>query len=109
MCSWDLGPQLNIHIDALDVHEANSFFKVVLISHYRLSLERSVLLKQQLSKMTVWLKKAEQKMEKEDDVGPNYDIVKKQLEDHQVITKFKLPLNLKVSFLRTERFLATRW
>lgn len=50
----------------------------------RLSLEKSVLLKQQLSKMSDWLAKAERKMEKEKDLGPNYEAVKKQLEDHQV-------------------------
>ena len=53
---------------------------------FRLSLERNVLLKQQLSKMGSWLTKAERKMEKENKLGPNFETVKKQLDEHQVIT-----------------------
>lgn len=49
----------------------------------RLSLERTVLLKQQLSKMLDWLSKAEQKMKDDPDIGTNYETVNQQLEDHQ--------------------------
>lgn len=42
-------------------------------------------MKQQLSKMNDWLSKAERKMKKENELGPNYETVKKQLEEHQVI------------------------
>ncbi|KAK2558064.1 Utrophin [Acropora cervicornis] len=49
----------------------------------RLSLERTVLLKQQLSKMLDWLSKAEQKMKDDPDIGTNYETVSQQLEDHQ--------------------------
>lgn len=54
---------------------------------HRLSQQRSVLLKQQLNKMTIWLKKAEQKMDTGDDIGPTYETVKEQLEEHQVTVK----------------------
>ena len=50
-------------------------------------MERSVLLKQQLSRMNDWLTKAELKMEKEKNIGSNYEAVKKQLEGHQVCSK----------------------
>lgn len=52
----------------------------------RLSLERTVLLKQQLSKMLDWLSKAEQKMTEDPDIGTNHETVRQQLEDHQVKT-----------------------
>ena len=51
----------------------------------RLSLQRTGLLKQQLSKMASWVSKAEQKIKDEPDIGTNYDTVKEQLEKHQVI------------------------
>ena len=56
----------------------------------RLSLERTVLLKQQLSKMGNWLSKTEKKMEKERAIGSNYDDVKKQLDEHQVTDKLSV-------------------
>lgn len=37
--------------------------------------------------MNDWLAKAELKMEKEKNIGANYDAVKKQLEGHQVCVK----------------------
>lgn len=49
----------------------------------RLSLQRTELLKQQLSEMASWVSKAEQKMKDEPDIGTNYDTVKEQLEKHQ--------------------------
>ena len=52
----------------------------------RLSLERTVLLKQQLNKMLDWLSKAEQKMTEDPDIGTNHETVSQQLEDHQVKT-----------------------
>ena len=61
----------------------------------RLSLERTVLLKQQLSKMLDWLSKAEQKMKDDPDIGTNYETVNQQLEDHQVKTTSSNDDNLK--------------
>ena len=61
----------------------------------RLSLERTVLLKQQLSKMLDWLSKAEQKMKDDPDIGTNYETVNQQLEDHQVKTTSSDDGNLK--------------
>jgi len=61
----------------------------------RLSLERTVLLKQQLSKMLDWLSKAEQKMKDDPDIGTNYETVSQQLEDHQVKTTSSNDDNLK--------------
>ena len=61
----------------------------------RLSLERTVLLKQQLSKMLDWLSKAEQKMKDDPDIGTNYETVNQQLEDHQVKTTSSNDGNLK--------------
>lgn len=43
-----------------------------------------LLLKQQLQKMNVWLKMAESRIKQAGEIGPGYDDVKKQLEDHQV-------------------------
>ena len=34
--------------------------------------------------MNVWLKMAESRIKQEGEIGPGYDDVKKQLEDHQV-------------------------
>lgn len=61
----------------------------------RLSLERTVLLKQQLSKMLDWLSKAEQNMKDDSDIGTNYETVSQQLEDHQVKTTSSNDDNLK--------------
>ena len=44
-----------------------------------------LLLKQHLQRMNVWLKMAESRIKQEGEIGPGYDDVKKQLEDHQVI------------------------
>jgi len=43
-----------------------------------------LLLKQHLQRMNVWLKMAESRVKQEGEIGPGYDDVKKQLEDHQV-------------------------
>ena len=43
-----------------------------------------LLLKQHLQRMNVWLKMAESRIKQEGEIGPGYDDVKKQLEDHQV-------------------------
>ena len=43
-----------------------------------------LLLKQHLQRMDIWLKMAESRMKQADEIGPAYDDVKKQLEDHQV-------------------------
>ena len=36
--------------------------------------------------MDVWLKMAESRIKQQSEIGPGYDDVKKQLEDHQVGT-----------------------
>jgi len=51
----------------------------------RLSQERTILLKQQLSIMDKWLNKTERKMKKDEQIGHNYETTKKQLDEHQVI------------------------
>lgn len=43
-----------------------------------------LLLKQHLQRMNVWLKMAESRIKQEGEIGPGYDDVRKQLEDHQV-------------------------
>lgn len=43
-----------------------------------------LLLKQHLQRMNVWLKMVESRIKQEGEIGPGYDDVKKQLEDHQV-------------------------
>lgn len=68
--------------------EQQTVFEIWISFYFpRLSLERTILLKQQLSKMGNWLSKAEKKMEKERAIGSNYDDVKKQLDEHQVTDK----------------------
>ena len=64
-------------------------------SHYdhscflRLSQERTILLKQQLSIMDKWLTKTEREMKKDEQIGHNYETTKKQLDEHQVMTNCK--------------------
>lgn len=43
-----------------------------------------LLLKQNLQRMNVWLNMAESRTKLEEEIGPEYDDVRKQLEDHQV-------------------------
>lgn len=68
----------------------------------KLSQQRSVLLKQQLNKMTIWLKKAEQKMDTGDDIGPTYETVKEQLEEHQKFQEGVGDMSLVASVLRSD-------
>ncbi|KAL9968901.1 hypothetical protein ACROYT_G021049 [Oculina patagonica] len=68
----------------------------------KLALERSVLLKQQLSRMNDWLTKAERKMEKENNIGTNYESVKKQLDGHQKFQKEVGDISLVASVLATD-------
>lgn len=68
----------------------------------KLSLERNVLLKQQLSKMGSWLTKAERKMEKENKLGPNYETVKKQLDEHQKFQEEVGDVSLVTAVLSTD-------
>ena len=70
-------------VDSLDQLQANNLISLL---DRRLALERSVLLKQQLARMNSWLTKAERKMKQGNSLGPNYEAVKKKLEDHQVTT-----------------------
>ena len=62
--------------------------RVLLQKHFvfssRLSQTYSVLLKQQLDRITKWVTKAEKKMKSPKDIGNEYDDVIKQLNDHQV-------------------------
>ncbi|XP_073229199.1 utrophin-like isoform X1 [Porites lutea] len=51
--------------------------------HNKLSQERTILLKQQLSIMDKWLTKTERKMKKDEQIGHNYETTKKQLDEHQ--------------------------
>ena len=46
-----------------------------------------LLLKQNLQRMNVWLNMAESRTKLQEEIGPGYDDVKKQLEDHQVLSK----------------------
>lgn len=43
-----------------------------------------LLLKQNLQRMNVWLNMAESRTKLQEEIGPEYDDVRKQLEDHQV-------------------------
>ena len=43
-----------------------------------------LLLKQNLQRMNIWLNMAESRIKAQGEIGPGYDDVKKQLEDHQV-------------------------
>ena len=43
-----------------------------------------LLLKQNLQRMNIWLNMADSRTKLQEEIGPEYDDVKKQLEDHQV-------------------------
>ena len=45
-----------------------------------------LLLKQHLNRINDWLSRAEARMNTEEEIGTQYENVKQQLEDHQVIT-----------------------
>ena len=63
-----------------------------------------LLLKQHLQRMSVWLKMAESRIKQEGEIGPGYDDVKKQLEDHQVrISEFRAKEIIDTQTLCTER------
>lgn len=44
--------------------------------------------------MNSWLTKAERKMKQGNSLGPNYEAVKKKLEDHQVTTTQRVELSI---------------
>lgn len=75
--------KIKLVVDSLVEHPA-SIDNIIYLLDRRLALGRSVLLKQQLARMNSWLTKAERKMKQGNSLGPNYEAVKKKLEDHQV-------------------------
>ena len=88
-CAFIQNPCLKLCCFAAQMSKAENCYThimfILVFLFIRLSQERTILLKQQLSIMDKWLTKTERKMKKDEQIGHNYETTKKQLDEHQVI------------------------